>query len=141
MLVAALHSHVVLFDGVCNLCQRSVQVILANDAKGLFHFASLQSALGQQILQQHGLAAEPLKTFVLVENGQVYTRSTAALRVAAQLRGAWRWLRVLMLVPRPIRDAVYNLVARNRYRWFGKQEACWLPRPEWRHRFIDHQAD
>lgn len=137
MATASLPSHVVLFDGVCNLCQRSVQIILANDTRGGFHFASLQSALGMQLLQQHGLAAEHLKTFVLVENGQVYTRSTAALRVAAQLKGAWRWLRVLMLVPRPIRDAVYNLVARNRYRWFGKKEACWLPRPEWRHRFID----
>ncbi|MCU0335977.1 MAG: thiol-disulfide oxidoreductase DCC family protein [Chitinophagaceae bacterium] len=127
----------VLFDGVCNLCQRSVQIILANDARGVFHFASLQSPLGLQVLQQHGLAAEHLKTFVLVENGQVYTRSTAALRVAGQLRAPWRWLRVLLLVPRPLRDGVYNLIARNRYRWFGKKEECWLPRPEWRSRFLD----
>jgi predicted DCC family thiol-disulfide oxidoreductase YuxK len=127
---------IILFDGVCNLCERSVQIVLANDAAGYFHFASLQSPVGQALLQQYGLVAETLKTFVLIEDGRAYTRSTAALRVARNLKG-WRWLYPFMVVPRFIRDAVYNLIARNRYQWFGQKTSCWLPRPEWKHRFLD----
>lgn len=127
---------IILFDGVCNLCSSSVQQVLTHDAAGYFQFASLQGAAGQQLLQQHGLPLTDFNSFVLIEDGEVYTRSTAALRAARHLRG-YKWLYPLIVVPRFLRDAVYNLVARNRYRWFGHKNECWLPRPEWRSRFLD----
>ena len=128
---------IVFFDGVCNLCQRSVQFILTHDSKATFSFASLQGDVAKKILSPHQLDTEQVNSLVLLENGKVYTRSTAALRVAKQLNGLWPILYVFMIVPPFIRDAVYNWIARNRYRWFGKQETCWLPRPEWKKRFLD----
>jgi len=126
-----------LFDGVCNLCSRSVQFILKRDRRNHFRFASLQSPLGQSLLQSSGLAAEHLDSFVLLEDNKVYTRSSGALRVCRKLGGAWPLLYVLMIIPRPLRDGIYNWVARHRYKWFGKKESCWLPAPEWKSRFLD----
>jgi predicted DCC family thiol-disulfide oxidoreductase YuxK len=126
-----------LFDGVCNLCSRSVQFILKRDRRNLFRFASLQSPLGQSLLQGTGLPPDHLDSFVLVENNKVYTRSSGALRVCRKLGGAWPLLYVLMIIPRPLRDGIYNWIARRRYKWFGKKESCWLPSPEWKSRFLD----
>lgn len=126
----------VLFDGVCNLCQGSVQFILKRDPRGRFRFASLQSDEGSRRLAEHGLPSESLTTLVLLEEGKAYLRSTAALRIARHLSGAWPLAAVFLLVPRPLRDRIYDFIARNRYRWFGKTEACLLPRPEWRERFL-----
>lgn len=126
----------VLFDGVCNLCQGSVQFILLRDPKGRFRFASLQSEEGRRRLTEHGLPPESLSSLVLIENGKAYRRSTAALRIARHLSGAWPLAAVFLIVPRPLRDLAYDFVARNRYRWFGKTESCMLPRPEWRERFL-----
>jgi predicted DCC family thiol-disulfide oxidoreductase YuxK len=134
------NTSIILFDGVCNLCTASVQTVLKNDRAAHFSFASMQSARGEQLLQNLPADERNLKTFVLIENGKVFTRSTAALRVAKKLDGFWPVLYPLIIVPRFIRDAVYNLVANNRYKWFGKKEACWLPRPEWKKRFIDQDA-
>lgn len=128
---------VVLFDGVCNLCNGSVQFILKRDPHGRFRFASLQSDAGRGLLHAHGLPADALESVVLVEDGRAWTRSDAALRIARGLSGGWRAAGVLRVVPRPLRDAVYGLVARNRYRWFGKRESCMIPTPEWRARFLD----
>ena len=128
---------IVFFDGVCNLCQRSVQFILTHDPKAIFSFASLQGEVAKKILSSHQLDAEKMNSLVLLENGHVYIRSTAALRVAKQLSGIWTILYVFIIVPPFIRDAVYDWIARNRYRWFGKQETCWLPRTEWKDRFLD----
>jgi predicted DCC family thiol-disulfide oxidoreductase YuxK len=125
-----------LFDGVCNLCNRSVQFILKRDRRGIFRFASLQSPLGQSLLKRSGLPADQLDSFVLVENNKVYTRSTGALRVLRQLGGAWSLLSIFRIVPRQWRDAVYNWIARRRYRWFGKTDSCWLPSPKWADRFL-----
>lgn len=126
----------VLFDGVCNLCNASVLFVIDRDPGGYFRFAPLQEAPAQALLRAHGAAVPPLSSVVLVEGGRVYTRSTAALRIARRLTGAWRLLYVCLLVPRPIRDAVYDWVARNRYRWFGRQDACRVPTPELRQRFL-----
>jgi predicted DCC family thiol-disulfide oxidoreductase YuxK len=126
-----------LFDGVCNLCNRSVQFILKRDRRGIFRFASLQSPLGQSLLKRSGLPADQLDSFVLVENNKAYTRSSGALRVLRQLGGAWSLLSVFRIVPRQWRDAVYNWIARRRYRWFGKADSCWLPSPKWKSRFLD----
>lgn len=127
---------IVLFDGVCNLCQRSVQFILRRDRRGRFRFTSLQGPIGQGYLQRSGLPADQLNSFVLVENGKAYTRSSGALRVLRHLGGAWSLLYILWIVPKGLRDLVYDWVARNRYRWFGKKEECWLPKPEWNNRFL-----
>jgi predicted DCC family thiol-disulfide oxidoreductase YuxK len=128
---------IILFDGVCNLCERSVQTVLQHDRNGYFHFASLQSEAGKQLLQQFGLPENELKSFVLIEDGKAYTRSTAALRVAGKLSGAWKLLYPFIVLPAFVRNPVYDLIAANRYRWFGKKEACWLPRPEWKERFLE----
>jgi predicted DCC family thiol-disulfide oxidoreductase YuxK len=128
---------IVLFDGVCNLCNRSVQFILQRDKKKQFVFSSLQGKTGTALMQQFGLPAGMYNSFMLVENGKLYTRSAGALRVVKQLGGGWRLLYVFMIIPAFIRDAIYNLIARNRYKWFGKEESCWLPSPQWKDRFLD----
>ena len=128
---------VLLFDGICNLCNGWVQFVIRHDPAGKFRFAALQSAKGQQLLKQYGLPHEHFTTLVLIENGQVYTRSSAALRIAKQLSGAWPMLYGFAVVPAFLRDGVYNLVAGNRYAWFGKQESCMLPTPELKARFLE----
>lgn len=128
---------IVLFDGVCNLCNSSVQFILKRDKQKKFRFASLQSQKGQEILQRFKLSLTDFNSFVLVEEGRIYTRSTGALRMLRSLGKGWKLLYGFIIIPKFIRDAVYNLIARNRYKWFGKKEACWVPTPELRERFLD----
>ncbi len=127
---------VLLFDGVCNLCNASVQWVLQHDRRGQFRFAALQSETGQDLLREFGLSAESFDTVVLVAGGRVFTRSDAALETARRMGRPWSLLYALHWVPRPLRNAVYDWVARHRYRWFGRQETCWLPRPEWKGRFL-----
>lgn len=128
---------ILLFDGVCNLCNASVQFILKRDPKGVFRFASLQSPTGQALLKFAGLPTGEINTVVLFENGKPYLRSDAGLRIARRLPGLWPLLYGLMVIPRALRHWVYDWIARNRYRWFGKEESCMLPAPEWKARFID----
>lgn len=127
---------IVLFDGVCNLCNGSVQFLLKRDPEGRFRFASLQSDAGRSLMAKHGLDADRLSSVALIEDGRVWQESSAALRIARHLPGAWKLLRVFAIVPRPLRDALYRWIARNRYRWFGKTETCWLPTPELKARFL-----
>ena len=127
---------VILFDGICNLCSGSVQFILKRDKEKKFLFASLQSPYGQDLLKQFDLPVNIFNSFILFDNGKVLTRSTAALKIFSQLKG-WKWVKVFGAVPKFIRDAVYNLIARNRYKWFGKKEECWVPTPELKARFLD----
>lgn len=127
---------ILLFDGVCNLCNGFVQFILLRDPRGVFRFASLQSDTGQLLLEKYGLDSESLNTVVLIKGGKAYTHSEVALEVAPQLQGFWQWVALFRLVPRSVRDAIYNWIAKNRYRWFGKQDACMLPRAEWKARFL-----
>ncbi len=129
--------YIVLYDGVCNLCNRSVQFILLHDRRGCFRFAAQQSEVGQALLRQHGFSTDQIRTVVLIEGNDMYTRSDAALRIALHLGGWWSlcyWIG--RLVPKRLRDAVYQFVATHRYRWFGRSETCLLPRPEWRTRFL-----
>ncbi len=130
----------ILFDGVCNLCNGFVQFVIRHDGAGRFRFAALQSAAGQALLAAHGvapaaLAAEP-ETVLLLSGGRLYSHSSAVLRIAGGLGGAWRVAAVGQLLPRPWRDALYRFVARHRYRWFGRQESCLLPTPELKARFL-----
>ncbi len=131
-----MNSNLLLFDGVCNLCNGVVQFVIRHDAAGRFRFAALQSDAGQALLQQFGLSTTQFDSFVYVKGGQFYTESTAALRVARDMGGAMSLLWGLMIVPRFIRDAVYRFVARNRYRVFGKKDACMIPTPELKSRFL-----
>ena len=130
---------IVLFDGVCNLCNGSVQFIIRRDPAARFRFASLQSPLGEELGPGSGSTRQAVDSVILVEGDRWYKESDAALRIARGMGGAWKALWALRLIPRPLRDAAYRLVARNRYRWFGKQETCWLPTPELRGRFLDSQ--
>ncbi|OAS13381.1 thiol-disulfide oxidoreductase DCC family protein [Paenibacillus oryzisoli] len=128
---------VILFDGVCLLCNSAVQFILRNDPNGVFRFASLQSETGQRLLAEHKLPLDQLSTIVLIEDGRSYTRSSAALRISRRLRGAWPLAYAAIVIPAPIRNLGYSFIARNRYRWFGKTEHCMLPKPEHKGRFLD----
>ncbi|MEI9809057.1 MAG: thiol-disulfide oxidoreductase DCC family protein [Bacteroidota bacterium] len=128
---------VILFDGVCNLCNRGVQFIIRRDKKKQFRFASLQGKTGQELLQRFNLPVNDLNTFVLVEKEGIYTRSTAALRIAKRMGGGWTLLYGFIIFPRFIRDAVYNVIAKNRYKWFGKREECMIPSPDLKERFLD----
>jgi len=124
----------ILFDGVCNLCNGFVQFVIARDPDGRFQFGPLQSAAAQRLLAS--APPSPSESFVLIEDGRVFRRSTAALRILRRLRFPWPLAYVAILIPRPIRDAVYDLVARNRYRWFGRRDRCMVPTPEVRKRFL-----
>jgi predicted DCC family thiol-disulfide oxidoreductase YuxK len=124
-----------LFDGVCNVCNAAVLFVVDRDPKAQFQFASLQSELGERTLREHGLPME-LNTVVLIEGGRAYTHSNAALRVARGLRWPWPLLYALMIVPRALRDAAYRAFASRRYALFGKSEQCRIPTPELRKRML-----
>ena len=127
---------IILFDGVCHLCNRAVQFIIARDRGRKFRFASLQSPTGRQLLDQFRPDARNLNSMVLIADGVAYTRSDAALRVAGRLSGPWPALKIFLLVPHPIRNWSYDLIAKNRHRWFGTKSACLLPSPELRRRLL-----
>lgn len=125
---------VLFFDGVCNLCNGAVQWILKRDKQERFLFAPLQSELGEKLQQKAG---RKLDSLILQHGGKVFVKSSAALEVARLLGLPWALLSVVRIVPRPLRDAVYDWIARNRYRWFGKKDACMLPTPALRARFLE----
>lgn len=129
-------SSIILFDGICNLCDKSIRFIYRHDPKGVFRFAPLQSGEAQKMLAEAGASAPDLSSILLIQDGKVYDRSTAALRIARHLNHAWPLLSLGMLVPRPLRDFVYKFIARNRYKWFGQKEQCDLPPKGLRERFI-----
>jgi len=118
---------VVLFDGVCALCAWSVRFVRPRDPHHYFRFVALQSPLGQQLVRAYGLDAPGPDSVVLIEQGRAWLRSDATLRIARRLHGLWRAAGVLLVVPQPLRDAVYDFIAARRYRWFGHEEACPWP--------------
>ncbi|HEV8721923.1 MAG TPA: thiol-disulfide oxidoreductase DCC family protein [Candidatus Binatia bacterium] len=129
--------NLVLFDGVCNLCTASVQFIIRHDRAAIFYFAPLQSEIGREICQSQRLDPADVQTFVLISGGRVLVRSDAAIEVVSRFGGAWRFFTVLRLIPRVARDWIYSVVARNRYRWFGRTEACMIPTREVKKRFLE----
>jgi predicted DCC family thiol-disulfide oxidoreductase YuxK len=128
---------VILFDGVCNLCNGFVQFVIERDPDGRFQFAALQSAAARRVLTAHGTLSPVPDSVVLVEEGRVFTGSTAALRIVRGLRFPWTLAGALLAIPRPLRDWIYRFVARRRYRWFGKREHCMVPTSALRSRFLD----
>lgn len=128
--------HVILFDGVCNFCNATINFVIDHDRANRFVFAPLQSETGRQLLQTNGLDNAKLDSVVLLKNGVVYHKSDAALQIARQLDGPWPLLYVFRILPRFLRNFVYDIVARNRYRWFGRRDSCRMPSPELRQRFL-----
>lgn len=129
-----------MFDGVCNLCAAAVRFVIERDPAARFSFASLQSDTARRLLEQAGLLATLPDSIVLLDEEGVHTRSDAALRIAAGLRRPWYFAAGLNVVPKALRDRVYDFVARRRYRWFGKQDACLVPTPELQSRFLGSGA-
>ena len=126
-----------MFDGVCNVCNASVQFVVKHESAPLLKFASLQSERGKKIVAERGLSGN-IDTVVIVEDDRVYQRSAAAVRVLRRLKAPWRWLAgPLWIIPRPLRDLGYDIFASLRYRLFGKKNACMIPTPELRARFLD----
>ena len=119
---------IVLFDGECNVCDHSVQFIMKRDQKAIFKFASLQSDAGKESLKKFQVPAN-IDSLILIEGNKCYFRSSAALRICKNLRGIWKLIYCLLIIPRPFRDAVYDILAKNRYKWFGKKDHCMMPIP------------
>lgn len=128
---------VILFDGVCNLCNSAVRFVIERDPAARFRFAPLQSAVAERLIASAGVRDPLPDSIVLVEDGRISTRSTAALRIARRLRFPWPAAYAIIVVPRPLRDWIYNLVARNRYAWFGRRDVCMVPTPAVRSRFLE----
>ncbi|MFN8266011.1 MAG: thiol-disulfide oxidoreductase DCC family protein [Chitinophagaceae bacterium] len=128
---------IVLFDGICNLCQSTVQFVIKHDHRKKIRFASLQGEFGQQVLKEHNLPLTNYNSFLFLENGRLHMKSGAALRLSRYLDGVWPLFYILMIIPPFLRNAVYGFIAKNRYRWFGKQESCWLPTPDLKQRFLN----
>ncbi|MFN0050244.1 MAG: thiol-disulfide oxidoreductase DCC family protein [Cytophagales bacterium] len=132
-----MNKSVVLFDGVCNLCNSSVNFIIDHDPKMKYKFAALQSDIGREMMKKHSVDTQYFDSVILLENEKYYTKSTAALKIARHLSGAWPVFYYLFIIWPPfIRNAIYDMVAKNRYRIFGKTEACRMPTPELKERFL-----
>lgn len=127
---------IIFFDGVCNLCNGFVQFVINRDPKAIFKFASLQSEEAALYLKDSGYDLEKLATVVLLENGKIYTKSTAALRILKGLSGGWPLLYAAQVIPSFFRNKIYDLIAANRYKWFGKNDSCMLPTAELKSRFL-----
>lgn len=127
---------IVLFDGVCNFCNASVNFVIERDKAGYFKFAPLQSEIGEELVAKHAIDTSKTDSVIVVENDRAYTHSSAAMRIAKQLDGIWSWAYAFVIVPKPIRDLFYRLFANYRYRLFGRQDACMMPTPEIRARFL-----
>ncbi|MFE3575086.1 thiol-disulfide oxidoreductase DCC family protein [Lysinibacillus sp. NPDC059133] len=126
---------IILFDGVCNFCDSSVQFIIKHDQAAYFQFASIQSDVGQALLAQYEIPGN-IDSVLLIEHGKVYFESTAALKICRRLDSFWPVCYVFILIPPPIRNIMYRLFAKNRYRLFGRKESCILPTPSQRKRFL-----
>jgi predicted DCC family thiol-disulfide oxidoreductase YuxK len=128
---------IILFDGICNLCNASVRFIIRRDPKAKFRFAPLQSSVGHKYVNAAEYQKEIPDTIILVENDKTYFGSTAVLKIVKKLNGFWRVFYVFILVPRPLRDFVYHIIARNRYRLFGQRNECMIPGIKIKNRFIE----
>lgn len=130
-----MHSPIILFDGVCNLCNGAVQFVLKNDSRNVFKFASLQSDFAQDFLKKHQLPTENFETLILIENDQVFVKSKAVFKIVKYLP-KYAWLRIFRFLPLAISDFCYDIISKNRLKWFGQRESCWLPTKELKERFL-----
>ena len=132
------HKKIILFDGICNLCNSAVQYIIKRDKDDEFRFATLQGEIGQQLINERNIDTSKLDSIILIEPGiAYYSKSTAALKISQSFGGFWKMAYVLKLIPRQLRDIVYDWIARNRYGWYGKKEKCMVPTPELKAKFLE----
>ncbi|TVZ51710.1 thiol-disulfide oxidoreductase DCC family protein [Dokdonia sp. Hel_I_53] len=129
---------IILFDGVCNLCNGAITFVIQRDKADLFRYAPLQSDIGKELALKHEIDQDNVDSIILIANGSAFTKSTAALKIAKHLKGGWPLLSIFLIIPKFIRDGVYDFIARNRYRWFGKMNACMIPTPELKSKFLDY---
>lgn len=127
---------IILFDGVCNLCNSSVNFIIDNDKRNVFKFASLQSETGSELMKKHNLTSKDIDSVILIDADRAYIKSDAALRIAAELGGIYKLISYLRFIPKFIRDFFYDIIAKNRYKWFGKKDTCRIPTPELKSKFL-----
>lgn len=130
-------SPIIFFDGICNFCNSTVNLVIRNDNKSIIKFATLQSGIAHQILEKYDAPIDEMRSFFFLEKGKLYSSSTAALRVCRYLKGLWPLMIGFIIVPKFIRDGIYDWVSRNRYKWFGKKQECMVPSPETRMRFLN----
>ncbi|MBN8701890.1 MAG: thiol-disulfide oxidoreductase DCC family protein [Bacteroidetes bacterium] len=130
-------TNILLFDGVCNFCNKSVQFIIKRDSSEKFKFASLQSEIGQTLLKKFGLETSNLDSFVYIKNDSYFVKSSAALHVLKELGGIWQLFYFLLIIPKPLRDFVYNFISKRRYQLFGKRDSCMIPTDATKHLFLD----
>ncbi len=129
---------IILFDGVCNLCNNAVNFIIEHDKKDVFRFASLQSEIGQKLTSERGIDPEELDSIVLIEPGVAYfKKSTAALEISKELSGGYSMIKYFSFLPEGLRDGVYDIIANHRYKWFGKKDSCMIPTSELKAKFLD----
>ncbi|NNL03285.1 MAG: DUF393 domain-containing protein [Eudoraea sp.] len=137
-MIANSDKKIILFDGVCNLCNSSIQFVIRHDKKNRYKFAALQSDTAKMLLNERGIDSSQIDSIILIDpNTAYYIKSTAALEIGKSFGGGWRLLSIFEWVPRPIRDWIYDLIAKNRYSWFGKQNDCMIPTPELKAKFLD----
>ncbi|MFC4096686.1 thiol-disulfide oxidoreductase DCC family protein [Euzebyella saccharophila] len=128
---------IILFDGVCNLCNNAVQFVIKRDKKDVFRYAALQSEVGQQLTKERGIDTSKVDSIILIDPGTAYyTKSTAALEIGKKLRGYRGLSSILLWIPSTIRDIVYDFIAKNRYKWYGKKDQCMIPTPELKAKFL-----
>ena len=130
---------IILFDGVCNLCNGAITFIIKRDKNDVFRYAPLQSEVGKNLAAKHKIDLDKVDSIILVTDQSAVAKSTAALRIAKQLSGGWPLLAVFFILPTFLRNAVYDFIARNRYKWFGKKDACMIPTPELKSKFLDYE--
>ncbi|NJB70018.1 putative DCC family thiol-disulfide oxidoreductase YuxK [Saonia flava] len=129
---------IILFDGVCNLCNSSVQYIIKRDKKDIFRFAALQSETGKKLVEERKIDTSKVDSIILIEPGVAYyTKSDAILNIGLEFGGSWRTITVFTWIPTGIRNIVYDFIAKNRYKWYGKKDACMIPTPELKAKFLD----
>lgn len=128
---------ILLFDGECNLCNGSVQFVIQRDKKGKVKFCSIQSEIGEKLMLEYQIPKNYLASIILIENNKIYYKSTAALLLSKHMNGLWPSLFAFIIVPPFIRNLVYDFIAKNRYKWFGKTETCWIMTPELKDRFLN----
>lgn len=132
----AVAAPVILFDGVCNLCNGWVRFVVRHDPTGILRFAAQQSSIGQALIQKHLSGSQQLSSVILLAGNTVYTESTAILEICARLAPPWSWIAVLRVIPRRLRDICYRFIVRHRYQWFGRTDTCQVPSADTRSRFI-----
>lgn len=128
---------IILFDGVCNLCNGAIQFVIKRDKNDVFRYAALQSEIGQKLIHDRGIDTSKLDSIILIEPGVAYyAKSEAALEITKAFGGLWAALQIFQWVPTSLRDVIYDFVAKNRYRWFGKKDQCMIPTPELQAKFL-----